>query len=164
MNNKNYNIRKWKPADKDAIIHITLLAWEPIYKSFKNMMGEELYQSVFPDWRQEKREQLSSDLENDKITTFVVEKKNKVIGFINLVVHEKEEYAEIGHNAVHPDYQGQGIGTSMYEYVLDLAQEKGMDYVEVSTGGDPSHAPARRAYEKAGFSAKVPSVTYFKKL
>lgn len=34
----------------------------------------------------------------------------------------------------------------------------------VGTGGDPSHAAARRAYEKAGFDAVIPSVWMFRKL
>ena len=34
----------------------------------------------------------------------------------------------------------------------------GMRAATVSTGGDDSHAAARRAYEKAGFSARIPSV------
>jgi hypothetical protein len=36
-------------------------------------------------------------------------------------------------------------------------KEAGMQVATVSTGGDPSHAPARRAYEKAGFTASIPS-------
>jgi hypothetical protein len=39
-----------------------------------------------------------------------------------------------------------------------------MQAATVSTGGDPSHAPARRAYEKAGFSAQIPSVWFCRTL
>jgi AAA domain len=38
-----------------------------------------------------------------------------------------------------------------------------MKYVRVDTGGDPSHAPARRAYEKARF-LPIPVVHYFRTL
>jgi predicted kinase len=38
-----------------------------------------------------------------------------------------------------------------------------MRYVTVSTGGDPSHAPAQRAYEKAHF-VPIPVVHYFRTL
>ena len=31
-------------------------------------------------------------------------------------------------------------------------------------GGDPSHAPARRAYEKVGFSVHLPSIYMYRKL
>ena len=36
--------------------------------------------------------------------------------------------------------------------------------VRVTTGADDAHAPARRAYEKAGFEKSLSSVTYYKKL
>ncbi len=43
---------------------------------------------------------------------------------------------------------------------LDLARmkEAGMRVVSVASGGYPSHAPAHRAYEKAGFTVQIPSV------
>jgi hypothetical protein len=38
-------------------------------------------------------------------------------------------------------------------------QSAGMKVVKVSTGGDSSHLPARKASEKAGFNAFIPSIT-----
>lgn len=38
---------------------------------------------------------------------------------------------------------------------------EGMKYATVSTGLDDGHAPARRAYEKMGFSKNLPSVKYY---
>ena len=45
-----------------------------------------------------------------------------------------------------------------------LLRAHGMRVVKVTTGGDKSHAPARRAYEKAGFRTDLPTVTYFREL
>jgi len=42
-------------------------------------------------------------------------------------------------------------------------KECGMDLVEVGTGEDPGHAPARRSYEKAGYTP-LPLVRYYKAL
>jgi hypothetical protein len=39
-----------------------------------------------------------------------------------------------------------------------------MRVATVGTGGDPSHAPARRAYEKAGFDREIPSVWMYRPL
>jgi len=41
---------------------------------------------------------------------------------------------------------------------------RGVRFVRVLTGGDLGHAPARRAYEKAGFTRNLPSVTYYMEL
>jgi len=51
----------------------------------------------------------------------------------------------------------------MYGQVLDIMRAQGLNYVTADTGGDPSHAPARRAYEKVGF-LPIPVVHYFKSL
>lgn len=40
----------------------------------------------------------------------------------------------------------------------------GMRLPTMGTGGDPSHAPARRIYEKVGFGAAIPSVWLYKLL
>jgi hypothetical protein len=42
-------------------------------------------------------------------------------------------------------------------------EEHGRTVALVSTGGDPGHAPARRTYERAGFTG-LPIVNYFRTL
>jgi hypothetical protein len=48
-------------------------------------------------------------------------------------------------------------------FALEKMKESDMEMAVVSTGGDPSHAPARRSYEKAGYTA-LPLVRYYKAL
>ncbi len=52
----------------------------------------------------------------------------------------------------------------MYQAALAYFKDQGIKVVRVTTGLDEGHAPARRAYERAGFSLKRESVTYFMKL
>jgi hypothetical protein len=49
------------------------------------------------------------------------------------------------------------------DFALQLFKEQGMKLALVGTGGDPGHAPARRAYERAGYTA-LPLVNYYKDL
>jgi GNAT superfamily N-acetyltransferase len=70
-------------------------------------------------------------------------------------MNRETEVGEIGPNAVDPTHAGQGIGTAMYEFALADMRAAGL---KVATGGDRSHAPARRAYRKAGFDREIPSV------
>ena len=46
----------------------------------------------------------------------------------------------------------------------DAMRAAGMTFCKVATGLDDAHAPARRAYEKAGFDKSVPSITYYRTL
>jgi GNAT superfamily N-acetyltransferase len=65
--------------------------------------------------------------------------------------------------AVHPDHQNRGIGTELNLFALERMKENGMKLVSVGTGGDPGHAPARRSYEKVGYTP-LPIVRYYKAL
>jgi GNAT superfamily N-acetyltransferase len=65
--------------------------------------------------------------------------------------------------AVHPAYQKRGVGSALNAFILEKMREAGMEVAMVSTGGDPSHAPARRVYEKAGY-IPLPIVNYYQKL
>lgn len=65
--------------------------------------------------------------------------------------------------AVHPEYQNHGIGTELNLFALQKMKEGGMKIAELGTGGDESHAPARKSYEKAGYTG-LPLVRYYKDL
>jgi ribosomal protein S18 acetylase RimI-like enzyme len=74
-----------------------------------------------------------------------------------------EGTGEVDLLAVHPDYQNRGIGTELNTFALDKMRESGVRLAVVATGGDPGHAPARRSYEKAGYTP-LPLVRYYKDL
>lgn len=65
--------------------------------------------------------------------------------------------------AVHPNYQNNNIGTDLNMRALEDMMLSGMEMAVVETGNDETHAPARKAYEKAGYVG-LPIVRYFKKL
>jgi len=71
-------------------------------------------------------------------------------------MNKETQVGEIGLNAIHPSHAGQGLGTAMYEFAVLRMKEAGMRAATVATGADASHAPARRAYEKAGCGADSP--------
>jgi ribosomal protein S18 acetylase RimI-like enzyme len=64
---------------------------------------------------------------------------------------------------VDPDHQRQGIGSRLTELAIDHLRSRGMDIAVVETGGDPGHAPARAAYEAAGFTL-LPVARFFRLL
>ena len=87
-----------------------------------------------------------------------------VAGFVAIELdHPEEGMGEISMLGVDPDRQGAGTGTALTEFALERLKEAGMGVAMVETGGDPGHAPARRAYEKADF-ALLPIARYFKNL
>ncbi len=158
-------IRDLELQDVDRIVEIAVAAWEPIYAYYRQTMGQELYEIVFPDWKAEKAGQVRRACQpQSSAQVCVAEVDGLVVGFITFHAREGDRVGTIGNNAVHPRWQGQGIGPAMYEHVFERLRSLGFQAVRVFTGGDPSHAPARRAYEKAGFDVCLPEVGYYRKL
>lgn len=159
----NIIIRDLTETDRSRVIEIALAAWAPIYASFRQILGEELYIKQHPDWRTEKAGHIESAFNGGIF--LVAEQANTILGFVSFFPETRVPgIAEIGNNAVHPDFQGQGIAQLLYEEAFSRLRSRGIKSVMVRTGGDPSHLPARKAYEKAGFDICLPHVDYFRSL
>lgn len=156
-------IRPAGPADEDRVVEIALCAWEPIYAARREIVGAEIFGAIHPDWRADKARDVRHGLSDERGAAFVAERGGQVAGFVTVFV-QANEVGEIGNNAVHPDHQGRGIATRLYERALDWLRESGVQFARVRTGLDDAHAPARRAYDKVGFGRGVPMVTYHRKL
>lgn len=154
-------IRPATPADADRLQEIRAAAFAPVFASFRQLLGDELYAIAYTHEEQGQARELAALLAPDSAwELFVAEQDSAVVGFVSLQLNHTTAMGEIGLNAVDPPSTGAGIGTAMYRFALDRMRAAGMRAATVSTGGDPSHAPARRAYQKAGFEAGIPSVWY----
>jgi ribosomal protein S18 acetylase RimI-like enzyme len=156
-------IRPYKDNDWQSVLDICLLAFAPIHQSFEDLLGTDLFRLVYPDWKASHERYLRSLADTDKHRLFVADENGALVGFIHYEVGADGQSGTIGLNAVHPAYQRRGVGTMMYRHVLEIMKTAGIKYVQVGTGGDPSHVAARRAYEKFGF-VSLPLVHYYKKL
>jgi ribosomal protein S18 acetylase RimI-like enzyme len=158
------NIRQAMTEDIPRMQEIAVLAWNPIFVLCEHIMGRQLFHTVNPDWKADKRSQVSSHFERYPQWTFVVEEGNKIVGFLTYFLDEEKKIGEIGNNAVDPEYQGRGYGEMMHREALRRFRESGMSYAKVGTWLDDSHIPARAAYEKLGFKPYIRSVYYYMKL
>ena len=104
---------------------------------------------------------------HEKTLVWVAEAQGTIIGFIAYTLNSQENAqdntGEVELLAVHPEYQNQGIGTELNHFALEKMKASGIKLAIVATGGDPGHAPARRTYEKAGYTP-LPGVRYYQAL
>jgi len=154
-------VRPARDEDLDRAAEIARAAWVRIHESFRKILGEELYAVLSPDWANRKEDAIRQFWRDHPEGMFVAERDGRVLAFITVRMDKRTRIGTIGNNAVDPAAQGQGIGTRMYEHILDHFRRHGMKYACVHTGLDEGHAPARRAYEKAGFDIAKPDVTYY---
>jgi ribosomal protein S18 acetylase RimI-like enzyme len=154
-------VRRATDHDTDEIVRLSLRAWAPVFASFKAVFGDRLYRRVHPDWHTDQAASVREAL--DRNDTWVALRGSTVTGFVNVIFDPTERSGEIYMIAVDPAAQRQGIATRLTDHALEEMRVRGIDLAIVATGGDPGHAPARRTYEKAGFTG-CPQVWYAKQL
>ena len=151
--------------DLPRLDEVRQAAFAPVFASFRSILGEDIYNLAQAREDEAQGALLASLLAPASCwEVYVADRTGVVVGFVSLRLHLDTQVGEIGLNAVHPAYAGKGIGTAMYEFAITRMKEAGMRVATVATGGDASHAPARRAYEKAGFTVQIPSVWLCRKL
>ena len=158
-------MRPARADDLPRLDDVRQAAFAPVFASFRAILGEDLYHLAQAREDEAQGQLLASLLVPDSgWEVYAAERAGVVVGFVAVQLNPDTHVGEIGLNAVHPHHAGQGVGTAMYDFAIARMQEAGMRVATVATGADPSHAPARRAYEKAGFTAHIPSVWLYRRL
>jgi GNAT superfamily N-acetyltransferase len=158
-------LRPYTPADLPALHRIREAAFAPVFTSFRTIVGEEIAALAFARAEEEQGRHLDEiAAEGSGHELLVAEVEGRILGFVALSVDAAAGTGEIGLNAVDPAFARRGIGTAMYEAALARMKALGARVASVGTGGDESHAPARRAYVKAGFGPGIPSVHLYRML
>ena len=156
-------IRPLTPADTAAVVEFSLRAWKPVFDSFRTVLGERLYQALYPDWSTAQAHDVEAVCQDDTAKVWVTEQEGRPVGFVAVRIDADAQTGEISMLAVDPLVQRQGIGTALTSFAVQRLRDAGVGLVVVGTGGDPGHAPARRVYEKAGLVG-LPLVRYYARL
>lgn len=157
--------RPFRDGDLPRLHEIRNEAYKPVFRSFRNLLGEDIAAVALVSAEKEQGDYLDTCCSPESPReVHVALKGNEIVGFVTTLTNDKTGLGILDLNAVDPAHQGEGIGTLIYEWALAHLKDSGMKVAEVGTGGDESHAAARRAYEKAGFGPSIPNVYYYKKL
>lgn len=163
LDHMTMDIRFFEDGDREAVTALALRAWEPVHASLREVLGEELYRTLVPDWRRAQRDEVTGSLDAEEQHVWVAEADGMVVGFTVARLLPEDDMGEIHLLAVDPAHQGRGIGTALTEVATDWIRDQGMAVAMVETGGDDGHAPARAAYERAGYT-RLPVARYFRRL
>jgi ribosomal protein S18 acetylase RimI-like enzyme len=155
-------VRELTDGDLDAVAALSLRAWAPVFASLETALGG-LFAVMYSDWRVDQERAVREACATDGMHVWVTETGGEVAGFVAARLDHAERTGEIYMIAVDPAHQRSGVGMRLTSHALDWFRAGGMRLAMVETGGDPGHAPARRTYEKAGFTP-LPSVRYFREV
>ncbi len=158
------NIRPYDDADRPGVVRLSLRAWAPVFVSERDVLGDEIFKLLNGDnWRRRQQRDVEKVLADEKTEVWVAEIGGQVVGFVAAFLRVDEDMGEVYMLAVDPESQNHGLGSQLTEVATNWIRESGLPLAVVSTGGDVGHAPARRTYEKVGYTA-WPSMLYFKVL
>jgi GNAT superfamily N-acetyltransferase len=154
-------IRESTAQDAEAIGEIARAAWEPIFDGYKKQLGEEIFRFLYPeDPLKKKQEEVKKAACGEYC--YVAEYEGRVVGFATYLIECNGKLGVLANNAV--SMRGHGIAGLLHERIFEEMKKRGCTAVRVRTGLDEAHAPARRAYEKDGFTNTLSDITYFKML
>ena len=157
-------IRDFEASDLDAIIEFSLRAWEPVFDSLHEVLGDAIFFRLKPDWKKAQVDEVTASCTSDERDAFVAVVGGRAVGFATVALDAfNEGMGVIDIVGVDPEFQRRGIATRLTNHALDHMRRCGMDIAAVGTGGDPGHAPARATYEALGFTL-LPSARYLKLL
>ncbi|MDX1566981.1 MAG: GNAT family N-acetyltransferase [Longimicrobiales bacterium] len=161
-------IRPFAETDIGDVVDLSLRAWEPVFDSLEEAMDADVYAHFYPDWRVTQAEAVRNACTDDDVHVWVAlaregPEEEAVAGFVALKLHGEDRMGEIYMIAVDPEHQRRGIARNLTSHSMQWFEDQGMAVVMVETGGDPGHAPARRAYESAGFR-RLEVARYFRKV
>jgi GNAT superfamily N-acetyltransferase len=159
-------LREYQPSDEDVVVDFALRAWAPVFASLEAVLGGELFARLHRGeggWRGYQEAAVRGTLADPSMRTWVAEVLGVVVGFVSARLTGDRRVGEVFMLAVDPEHQGGGIGTALTEAATDWLRQAGASVAFVETGGDPGHAPARRVYDKAAYTA-LPVSRYFKAL
>ncbi|HEX6352685.1 GNAT family N-acetyltransferase [Actinophytocola sp.] len=158
-------IRPFVPDDLARLIELTIDAFRPFYEeSFRPLVGEVVFANQHGDWRADYHVLVAGlhDPAQHKHVA-VAETGDAVAGYVAWSVDPARRNGTITMLAVDAAHRRHHAGTALCEHAFAQLRAEGAEVVEIGTGGDAFHAPARALYERLGCTA-LPVTVYYRQL
>ncbi|MCL2552293.1 MAG: GNAT family N-acetyltransferase [Actinomycetia bacterium] len=158
-------IRSFEPRDRARLTQLTVETFGPFYEeSFRPLAGEVVFTRQHGRWREDYHALLATLHDPDHHRYVAVADAGGVIaGYVGWEIDHSRGRGRIEILAVDAQHRGRHLGTELCEHAFGDMRARGAVYVEIGTGGDEFHAPARALYESLG-CVKVPAAVYFREL
>ncbi|MFM9373142.1 GNAT family N-acetyltransferase [Streptomyces sp. Da 82-17] len=158
-------IRDFDQADLPRLIELTIDTFRPFFEeSLRPLVGEQVFDVQHGDWRGDYRVEVPKlhDPRQHKHVA-VAETAGTVVGYIGWRADPAAGYGTVEMLAIASGHRRAHVGTALCEYAFGELRQAGAKMVEIGTGGDAFHAPARALYESLG-CVKLPTAVYFREL
>ena len=114
-------IRPFRDSDLDAVVELSLRAWEPVFESLRAVLGDAIFARLHqPEWRTVQAEAVRSTCRSEERDVFVAVADGKPVGFATVALdafHERMGVVDM--IAVDPACQRRGIATALMDRSAD---------------------------------------------
>jgi len=159
------DVRPYTEEDHDVVLALTIETFRPFFEeSMPSVLGERVVELQHDRWRDDYREHVPTmhDPDANKFVA-VAEHDGEVIGYVGWLLHADPRVGEIEILAVDAAQRRHQVASALCAHAFDGMKRRGVEVVELGTGGDWFHAPARAFYEGLGMTP-FPTVRYYKEL
>ncbi|MFJ8754689.1 GNAT family N-acetyltransferase [Streptomyces sp. NPDC102441] len=158
-------IRSFAQRDLARLIELTIETFQPFYEGvFRPSTGEAIFANRHGSWRDDYQKQVAELHDPGRHRYVAVAEVSGVIaGYAAWSVDPARRSSSVEILAVTAAHRRDGAGTALCEHAFGEMRKLGAEVVEIGTGGDPFHAPARALYESLG-CVQIPVSVYFRQL
>jgi ribosomal protein S18 acetylase RimI-like enzyme len=158
-------IRSYVDSDLPRLIELTIQTFGPFYEeSFRPLVGEVVFAIQHGNWRDDYRKQVAGLHDPDQRKYVAVAEESGVLGgYVAWSVDPARRHGQVTILAVESQHRRANLGTALCEHAFEAMRSQGAEVVEIGTGGDDFHAPARALYESLG-CVQLPVAVYFRTL
>ena len=149
-------IRPYQPADRQAILAITVCAFDGV--SIDQNIERRLGIIAGVGWQKRKAAHLVADLADRPDDVLVAERDGQVVGYVTTRVDTPAGIGRILNLAVAPEHQGQGIGTRLLQAALEHLRAEGMQCARIETLEQNARCAA--LYPTLGFQEVARQIHY----
>jgi ribosomal protein S18 acetylase RimI-like enzyme len=154
--------RSFESSDLDRLLQLTISTFRPFFvDSFPGYVGAAIAANEAGDWHNDYRRQWDGlhDPSSNKYV-IVAENEGQPVGFLAWSMNPDARRAEIDILAVDAVHRRSRIASALCVDAFAEMKRLGAEVVELGTGGDAFHAPARAFYDSLGMTA-FPQARYF---
>ena len=107
-------IREFQERDLDAIVEFSLRAWDPVFASLREVLGDPIFFRLKPDWKAAQAEEVRASCTSDERDAFVAVVDGRPVGFVTVALNAfNERMGVIEIIGVDPDFQRRGIASQL---------------------------------------------------
>lgn len=158
-------IRAFTRDDLAPLIDLTIETFGPYYEDvFRPQVGEIVFANQHGDWRSDYRRDVGLLHAPERHAhVAVAETSGGIAGYVAWNADPGRRNGTITHLAVAASQRRNHVGSALCEHAFAALRAAGAEVVEIGTGGDNFHAPARALYESLGCTP-VPVTVYYREL